>query len=167
MRVAVLAVLALVATVTQTSCAEEHPPCDPGAADPTAILGTGVDEAFDAIEPGDSAGLVTAPQGGMGVSVRVLTTGLDPGSVDVLLDTRIDGETTGSFLNEGVRLYCQEDDVHGMIWGVVVGFDQDDYGTNDELLGLNGQEVDLVVTITDKFDVSAVGIVPVTIEVGG
>ncbi len=35
------------------------------------------------------------------------------------------------------------------------------------MLSLDGQEVDLVVTVTDKFDVSAVANVPVTIEVGG
>jgi len=162
-----VAILTLIIPLGIISCAGENPPCDPDAADPSAILGTGVDEAFDPIEDGDPAGLVTAPQGGMGVSVRVLTTGLDPGSVDVLLDTEIDGETAGSFLNEGVRLYCQEDGEHAMIWGVVVGFDQDDYGTNDKLLSLDGQEVDLVVTVTDKFDVSAVANVPVTIEVGG
>jgi hypothetical protein len=130
-------------------------------------LGTGAGSEFSPIEDGSKVGLDVAPQGGFGVSVRAKTTGLvADDSVSVLLEPYIDGESAGSFLNEAVQLYCQ-DDGGGLLWGVVVGFDPDTFPTNDDLLALNGELVELVVTITDSSGEVGTGSVTVEIEVGG
>ena len=117
-------------------------------------------------------GLESAPQGGWGVGVRALTTGISSSVADtphatsaVLLDTYIDGELVGSFLNETVEVYCQ-DDGSGLIWGVVVGFDPETYDTNEDLLGLDGQDVQLLVEATDSEGRVATGTVDVLITVG-
>ena len=134
-------------------------------ADANLTIGYGVGEDFTAYDAEAVVGLSVAPQGGFGVAVRASTSGLAAGEVSVLLETEIDGVPTGSFLNESVTLYCQ-DDGSGLLWGVVVGFDPDTYGSNDDLLSLDGEVVDLVVTATDTKGNSATGITPVTISVG-
>ena len=138
-----------------------------GEGDVSVVLGTGAGSEFTPIEDGDVAGLDVAPQGGFGVSVRARTTGLQAdAAVAVLLDTEIDGQNVGSFLNEEVQLYCQEDGT-GLLWGVVVGFDPSTYSSNDDLLALDGEIVDLVVTVTDGRGESGVGRNTVEIAVGG
>ena len=57
--------------------------------------------------------------------------------------------------------------LNGLLWGVVVGFDPEIYSSNDDLLSLDGEVVDLVVTATDTTGNSATGTTPVTINVGG
>jgi hypothetical protein len=137
------------------------------SADETSLtIGYGVSDEFTPYESEATVGLSVAPQGGFGVTIRASTTGLAEGVVSVLLETAIDGEVVGSFLNESVTLYCQDDGT-GLLWGVVVGFDPSTYATNDDLLALDGEVVDLVVTATDTSGVSATGTVPVTINVGG
>jgi len=135
-------------------------------ADASLTIGYGVGEDFTAYQAESVVGLSVAPQGGFGVAVRASTSGLAAGEVSVLLETEIAGEQVGSFLNESVTLYCQ-DDGSGLLWGVVVGFDPATYSSNDDLLSLDGQVVDLVVTATDTEGNSATGITPVTINVGG
>ena len=117
-------------------------------------------------------GLDVAPQGGFGVPVRALTTGIRSADGDephatseVLLDTYIDGALSGSFLNETVEVYCQDDGA-GLIWGVVVGFDPKVWVTADDLLSLDGEEVTLVVVATDPEGREAEGSVDVVISVG-
>jgi hypothetical protein len=134
--------------------------------DTSLTIGFGVGEDFTAYENESVVGLSVAPQGGFGVAVRASTSGLAAGEVSVLLETVIDGELVGSFLNESVTLYCQ-DDGSGLLWGVVVGFDPATYSSNDDLLSLDGELVDLVVTATDTTGNSATGSIPVTINVGG
>jgi len=132
----------------------------------SVALGTGAGEEFIPFADGDVVGMVSAPQGGFGVDVRASTTGLvADDAVRVLLETVIDGEVNGSFLNESVQLYCQ-DDGSGLLWGVVVGFDSSKYKTNDDLLELDGQVVDLVVTVTDVVGNSESGVSTVEIAVG-
>ncbi|MCO4745851.1 MAG: hypothetical protein KC912_13740 [Proteobacteria bacterium] len=138
--------------------------CEPSGT-PGLVLGQGAGSEFVPFTEGQGVSLDVAPQGGFGVSVRASTEGVLVGSVDVLLDTEIDGENVGTFLSTGVPLYCQDDGT-GLLWGVVVGFDSSVYSTNDDLLALNGQEVDLVVTATDEEGTAAVGRATVTIEVG-
>jgi len=137
-----------------------------GSGPTSLVIGQGAGSTFIPLETGDSVGLDVAPQGGFGVSVRALTTGLKANDlVDILLVTEIAGVEVGSFLNEEGTLYCQ-DEGFGLIWGVVVGFDPAVYESNDDLLALNGQAVKLVVTATDTEGDEATGRVEVTVEVG-
>lgn len=131
------------------------------------VIGQGSGSAFQALTPNQAVGLDVAPQGGFGVSVRAMTTGLSTDSpTDVTLDTYLDGELAGHFVAEDQTLYCQ-DDGRGLVWGVVVGFDSSTYATNDDLLALDGQEADLVVGVTDGDGVYAEDTVSVIIRVGG
>jgi len=132
---------------------------------PSLTLGTGAGSVFEALSDGDPVSLAIAPQGGFGVSVRAQSTGLLTGPVDVLLDTEIDGSNVGNYLNQGVNLYCQ-DSGEGLLWGLVVGFDSAVYQTNDDLLSLDGQSVDLVVSVTDAAGASAQTQVSVLVAVG-
>lgn len=133
--------------------------------DPALVLGQGAGSEFSPFESGDGVTLDVAPQGGFGVSVRASTVGVLVGNVDVLLEVELDGANVGSFLSRGVPLFCQEDGT-GLLWGVVVGFDRNVYSSNDDLLALNDEVVDLVVTVTDQEGTSAEGRASVTIEVG-
>ena len=142
------------------------PSCD-GSGSQSVVIGTGAGAEFYPLEDGDTVGLDVAPQGGFGVSVRALTTGLKAGDiVDVNLITEIDGVQSGQFLNEGVQLYCQEDGT-GLLWGVVVGFDADVFASNDDLLALNGEEAVLIVEVTDADGEMSGGRVSTVVEVGG
>ena len=143
-----------------------------GVGEPALVIGFGVGEEFHAYEAGAEVGLDVAPQGGFGVPVRARTRGirtvegdLPHATSSVLLDTYIDGEIAGSFLNETVEVYCQDDGT-GLIWGVVVGFDPETYATNEDLLQLNGQEVMLLVRAIDPEGRTAEGTVDVVISVG-
>lgn len=113
---------------------------------------------------------MSAPQGGFGVSVLVRSEGLLAGEgalAEVLLDTRVAGETTGSFLLEDAPLYCNSDGSGGFLSGIVVGFDSSRYGSNDAFLALDGSAVDLAVTVTDEEGRVAEVVTTVTLIVGG
>jgi hypothetical protein len=141
------------------------PNCD-GTGDLGLTIGTGAGDVFNEVTEGAVVGLDIAPQGGFGVSIRAKTTGLKADDlVDILLVTEMNEVQVGSFLNEQGTLYCQ-DDGHGLIWGVVVGFDPTTWETNNDLLGLNGEIVDLVVTAFDTEGDEVTGRVSVEIEVG-
>ena len=145
---------------------DDNVPCE-GSDTVSVQLGTGASSDFYPLEPHDSVTLDAAPQGGFGVSIRALTTGLKADDVvDVLLKSEIGGAQTGEFLSEGVQLFCQEDG-HGMVWGVVVGFDPDIFPDPDALLAIDGETADLIVEITDANNETASATVPVTIEAGG
>ena len=147
------------------SATDAGPSCK-GNGPKNVTIGQGSGSAFYPLESGAAVGLDMAPQGGFGVSVRAETTGLKADDlVDVNLITEIAGEQTGEFLNEGVQLYCQESG-NGLLWGVVVGFDPDVFATNDDLLELNGEEVELILEITDSRGETAVGQIAVKIETG-
>jgi hypothetical protein len=135
-------------------------------------VGYGSGAEFWAYETGAEVGLAPAPQGGSGVWVRAKTQGVQTAKGDVphatsavLLETYIDGVLAGSFLNETVEIYCQEDG-SGLLWDVAVGFDPLVYATNDDLIGLNGQEVELFVQATDASGRVSAGSVDVVIAVG-
>ena len=162
----------LIALLTLACTKEPSDDSDPeasgcnGGGTKSVTIGQGSGSAFYPIETGAGVGLDIAPQGGFGVSVRAETTGLKADDlVDVNLITEIAGEQTGEFLNEGVQLYCQESG-HGLLWGVVVGFDPEVFATNDDLLELNGEEVDLILEITDSRSKTATGRITVKIETG-
>lgn len=132
-------------------------------------LGTGVGGQFIPLTAGQEVGLATAPQGGFGVTVLIRTSGLSAGDAalaDIQLDTELEGELAGSYLQEDVPLLCTPEE-GGTVFGVVVGFDPAVYRSNDDLLALDGAAVDLVVTVTDESGASGQVVQPVTIVVGG
>ena len=144
--------------------AQEPDPCA-GGGDLSLTLGIGSGGAFIPFSDGDQASLVSAPQGGFGVSVWASSTGvLADNPVDVLLETEINGSLNGSFMNEGVMLYCQPDGT-GLLWGVVVGFDPAQYPTTDDLLALDGEMATLLVEVTDAENRVAHGSVEVEIDI--
>ena len=143
-----------------------------GEGEPSMEIGYGTGSEFWPFEPGAEVGLAPAPQGGYGVWVRARTSGIQAAQGDtphstsaVLLETYIGGELAGSFLNETVEVYCQEDG-SGLLWDVAVGFDPETYATNDDLLALNGQEVQLFVEATDTRGQIISGAVDVIVAVG-
>jgi hypothetical protein len=161
---ALLASLSLV-----LGCDEDDPPdpCRSGS-DAEVLLGKGVGGAFTPYEDGESVGLDVAPQGGFGVTVVIKTEGLMAGDgvvADILMDVEIDSANDGSFLLEGAALLC-ETNVGGRFDGAVVGFNADKYSTFDDLLGLDGQAVDLVVTVTDAEGARVTARQPVILNVG-
>lgn len=150
-------------------CEEDDPP-DPclSGGDPLVVLGKGVGGAFTPYEDGEAVGLSVAPQGGFGVTVVIKTEGLlasDASVADILMDVEVDGVNDGTFLLQGAALLCEEG-VGGRFDGAVVGFDPDKYSTNDDLLSLDGRQVELVVTVTDIEGQSATARQPVTLNVG-
>ena len=163
------------------SCSGKDDSNDPGSTNdalcagegPSSLeIGYGSGAEFWPYEAGESVGLAPAPQGGYGVWVRARTSGIRAQEGDtphatsaVLLETYIDGEKVGSFLNETVEVYCQEDG-KGLLWDVAVGFDPEIYSTNDDLLSLNGEAVMLLVEATDADGRISSGTVDVVIEVG-
>lgn len=146
---------------------EPADPCRSGS-DPEVLLGKGVGGAFTPYEDGEAVGLSVAPQGGFGVTVVIKTDALAAGEgaiADILMDVEVDGVNDGSFLLEGAALLCAAGE-GGRYDGAVVGFDPDKYSTNDDLLGLDGQRVELVVTVTDTEGLSATARQAVTLNVG-
>jgi len=125
-----------------------------GGESPSIEIGTGVGDEFAPLRAGEPVGLTAAPQGGFGVPVRLRTFGLrvatdgeDKAIVEAQLDTFLAGELSASFLNEESVAYCQEDG-SGLIDGLVVGFDEEEY-TEQTLVLLDGLEPTLVVTAFD------------------
>ena len=132
-----------------------------GCAEPSLTIGHGLAGDFIPYADGEVVTLATAPQGGFGVPVRAQTTALYCGDEDqpnapiaVLLDTWIEDDLSASFLNDTAVIYCQDDGT-GLVWDLVVGFDQDEYRTVESLISLHGQLVDLHVEATDTDGVSA------------
>ena len=137
--------------------------CDP-AEPPSVELGNATGGDFEPLQDGDPSFLVGAPQGGFGVAIRAMTTGLlTDDYVDVNLITEVDGSTTGEFLNEGVNLYCHESG-RGLIWGAVVGFDPELFPSTESLGVLYGKYVKLTVEVSDATENTAVGTVSVLIR---
>jgi hypothetical protein len=116
---------------------------------PSLSIGQGSDDDFIELTDSDEVGLSGAPGGGIGVAVRARTTGLVADEwVDVLMVTRIDGEEVGSYLAENTYLHCHDDGM-GLMWDLLVRFDPNIFSTNKDLMGLDGEEVDLGVTAYD------------------
>ena len=165
-------ICSLLAIVSLAACGDDSPVEEDlclGSDAPVATLGQGVGGAFLEYEDKEQVSLAVAPQGGFGVSVIVRTQGLLAGSgltADVQLNVESDGSLVGEFLQEQTALSCRSG-IGGEVRGIVVGFDPDVYKTNDDLIQLNGQVVDLVVTVTDAEDRSATVRQAVTVVVGG
>ncbi|MCP4868532.1 MAG: hypothetical protein GY898_07415 [Proteobacteria bacterium] len=143
--------------------------CEP-ASSPSVQLGTGQGDRFDVYTDGQEVGLQPAPQGGFGVPVLIGTTGLQTelsNTADATLDVYIGGSPEGTFFSEGLQLVCESDSEGGRIHGQVVGLDKDKYVTNDDLLALDGTEVELQVTVVDVEGNEGAGTQVVTIVYGG
>ena len=162
---------ALLLLSTLLGCDSEEADPDPCTHDfdPAIAIGYGVGGAFEVFTRDQEVGLVIAPQGGFGVDVLVRTEGLAAGDttlVTLLLEHLIDGEVVGRFENPNQALTCTDEG--GLVFGVVVGFDPDDYRTNDDLLRLDGQRVELRVTVTEPDGGARVlATQPVIIRAGG
>lgn len=156
-----------------SGCPEDSPGADLCApsGSPLVQLGQGIGGAFAPFEDGEAVSLAVAPQGGFGVSVVIRTEGLvagDDALADVQLDVEIGGTVEGSFLLTDAALLCLDTDGGGgLVSGAVVGFDPDRYGTNDDLVALDGQEAVLRVTVIDGGMAMASAEQAVTIRVGG
>ncbi len=127
-------------------------PCEPSD-DRVVTIGQGVGGAFEEYADGEGVALSIAPQGGFGISIVLQTSGIaasDDARVDVNMATEIAGDETGDFLLEGAPLLCRSDGAGGSISGLVVGFDPDEFRSNDDLLALDGESVDLVVVIHEE-----------------
>jgi len=128
-------------------------------------IGTGAGSQFTPLKNGDVATLEVAPQGGFGVAIRASTLGLRADDVvELRLDTELDGTLSDSFTND-VQLFCQ-DDGSGLLTNVVVGLDREVYKTLDDLIPLDGRDVDLIVFVTDGRGASAESRVTVEMAVG-
>ena len=137
-----------------------------GGGDITVALGKGAGDEFVEFEDDEEVELQIASQGGFGVGVRLLTSGLvGDEAVDVLLETELEGTVSGSYLAEGARLYCQGGGV-GLLWGITVGLDPDQFKDPDDLLALDGESVTLLVEVTDIDGSVGVGSKTVTMQVG-
>lgn len=158
--------------VALVACGDTDDPvndlCAPGEGEASILLGQGVGGAFQQYTQGEQVGLDVAPQGGFGVTVIVRSTGLLAGegqTAAIQLNVEIGDVLAGEFLEPAVALRCGDDG--GQLTGIVVGFDPNIYKTNDDLIQLDGQEVDLVVTATDTEGNSATVRQAVTVVVGG
>lgn len=153
--------------VVDTSLTEEQLCAGGGPRGVEVGIGTGGSPpVFTAFEDGADVGVIPASQGGVGVDVYVRTSGLKADDeVDILLVTEIDGVVDGSFLAPSKQLFCFDGGA-GLVWGVQVGFDPVQYPDLDSLLPLDGQVVDLVVTVTDSTGDEAVGRSTVTLQLG-
>lgn len=140
-----------------------------GSDSPSILLGQGVGGAFAEIQDDANVTLSSAPQGGFGVTVLVRTQGLDiteEKAVEFSLRVRVDGEPAGDFeLSRLLR--CQSDGSGGLLNGVVVGLDDEKYGSNDALLALDQERIELVVTAKDQEGRTAEISKPVILNVGG
>ncbi len=133
----------------------------------SVTLGDGVGGAFEAYEADQEVPLRSAPHGGFGVTVLIATQGLPAGEgqlADVQLDVSQGGELKGDFLSANSPLQCRSDEEGGLIEGLVVGFDGDQFPTLDDFIDINGTVVDLEVTVTTHDGPTASTTHPVTVN---
>lgn len=143
--------------------------CTSGDA-PQVSIGNGVGGAFAPFEEGAPVTLSVAPQGGFGVAIVVETQDLQAGDdvpAQVRMAVEIDGTNAGEFTLPREELTCRDDGSAGFLSGITVGFDRNLYGTNDQLLTLDGQQAVLIVEVTDELDNVGTGRATVTLQVGG
>ncbi len=146
--------------------------CESNGVTPEVFLGRGVGGAFALLEEGAQANLISAPQGGQGVSVLLGTRGLQAGlglpevSISVTGVSAAVENSTATF-DAVASLECKSDGPdgpQGVVYGIVIGF-ASSLGNSDLLL-MNGQVADLSVTITDSLGATASVVHPVTLIVG-
>ncbi len=104
--------------------------------------------------------------GGSGLYDMASLQDVEQRSVETPWGLPSDDVVIGTFNQLATPLLCQGDGSGGMIFGVVVGLDSTLYKTNDQLLSLNGAEVELRVTITDALGATATVTQPIVLVVG-
>ena len=155
---------ALLAASALSAC--DNGDCTPRGT-PLVELGRGTGGVFEPFAEGQEVNLDVAPQGGFGVSIQARTEGIPTGAVKLKMDSVIDGELAGTWTIESIDLLCQAEDGTGLMWGAVVGLDQEKFKDNDALLALNGKRLTMVVTLTDELGDETIGETTVTVKVGG
>ena len=136
---------------------------------PTLEVGRGVGGAFEPYAPGEVVTISVAPQGGYGVPVSVHTMGLYAAtdSHPILdLEIRKDGKVEGSF-GDNPPLGCRSSAYGGLITGQVAGLDPGTYSSNDDLLALDGAQVEIWARVRDTNGAVAEGSQTVTLSIGG
>jgi hypothetical protein len=138
-----------------------------GCTNATLTLGQGTGSDFVPIESGDDVLVMSTPQGGNGMQVRGVTTGLQTNAtVNCDMYSIVDGVEGESFLLEGVALYGYEDHedaTAGLFWDAVVPLDPTAWPDAESVLDLDGTGAILVVEVTDSTGKSALAEVDVTL----
>lgn len=138
-----------------------------GCTQATLTLGQGTGSEFVAIETGDDVLVMSAPQGGNGMQVRGVTTGLQTNAtVNCDMYSIVDGVEGESFLLEGVALYGyddHDDPSAGLFWDAVVPLDPTIWPDAASVAELDGAAGTLVVEVTDSTGKSALAEVEVTL----
>ncbi len=159
--------LAFLCCVTTSGCLPDN--CAPGPDAATLMLGQGVAEAFEPYASGQTVTIEPASQGGFGFPILIRTVGLLAGEdqdAAVVMDTVVSGETTGTW-NQNTQLTCP-DEQGGRTPSVLhVGFDSTVYATTDDFIDLQGESIDLVVTMTDTEGNTAAVTQSVVLALGG
>lgn len=141
-----------------------------GCAETSLTLGQGTGADFVAIEPGDETLVMSAPQGGNGMQVRGVTTGLQTNApIDCDMYSIVDGVAGESFLLEGAALYGydnHEDPSAGLFWDAVVPLDPDTWPDEESVQDLDGAAATLVMEVTDASGRTAYAEVNVTLVTG-
>jgi hypothetical protein len=163
MRLLLLLVLLplLIAGCVPTTCT--------ATAEASIELGQGIAEAFEAYVDGQTVTIEPASQGGFGFPILVQSVGLQAGEnqdATVTMDTVVEGVSTGTW-TQNTQLTCP-DERGGRTPSVLhVGFDPDVYETTDDFIDLQGETIELDVTMTDQEGNSASVIQRVTLALGG
>jgi hypothetical protein len=136
----------------------------------TMIVGYGEGAAFEAYTEGQVVVVQSAPQGGYGFPIKVRTTGLQAGSdtnVVITMQPFLEGEEKGSW-DQATPLTCGDDGQGGFTPGALaVGFDQTEFELIDDFFDLEGQDIDLHVSIVDEGGNTATTVHTVTLSTGG
>jgi len=129
-------------------------------------LGQGTGQDFVPIESGDPVLIVSAPQGGNGMQVRGLTTGLRTNAtIDCVMYSIVEGETGASFAMEGIPLwnYPNDEEGTGLFWDAVVPLDPGTWPDAEATTELDGAQAELVVEVIDSAGAVAIAQVAVTL----
>lgn len=138
-----------------------------GCTQATLTLGQGTGADFVEIVPGDEVLMISAPQGGNGMQVRGVTTGLQTNApIDVDMFSVVEGVEGESFTMEGIPLYGyddHEDQTAGLFWDAVVPLDPTSWPDEESLSELDGSSAVLVVEVTDATGTKALAEIEVTL----
>ena len=138
-----------------------------GCTQATLTLGQGTGADFVEILPGAEVLVVSAPQGGNGMQIRGVTTGLQTNApIDAAMFSVVEGVQGEAFTMEGLPLYAytdHEDESAGLFWDAVVPLDPSTWPDEQSVSELEGASAVLVVEVTDSRGTRAEAEVEVTL----